>query len=180
VTTRSLQHIVVVGGSLAGLRSCEEFRRQGYDGQLSVVSGEARVFYDRPPLSKQFLAGTFDELRIALTKSEKLDELDVSIQLGVRARALDIQARELVLDDESTISFDGLVIATGATPRHLGEPSGLDGVFVLRTMADAPSLEKGDIATRGQGRCCWRWLSWYGGGSNSEWSWCQRNGHRTT
>ena len=70
-----LDRVVVVGGSLAGLRACEVLRSSGYDGTITLIGAEARRPYDRPPLSKQFLAGAWDEDRIALRKDDAFDAL---------------------------------------------------------------------------------------------------------
>jgi 3-phenylpropionate/trans-cinnamate dioxygenase ferredoxin reductase subunit len=135
--------VVVVGASLAGLRAAETLRREGYDGRLVLVGAESHEPYDRPPLSKQVLAGEVDVDRIALRQAG-YDDLDLELRLGVRAVALDAAAREVTTADgrgtTETVRFDGLVVATGAAPRLL--PSMLDapvpdGVFVLRSLDDA-------------------------------------------
>jgi 3-phenylpropionate/trans-cinnamate dioxygenase ferredoxin reductase component len=133
--------IVVVGGSLAGLRAAEELRRQGFDGTLTVVGDEPHRPYDRPPLSKQLLAGDWEPERIELTVMADggLDSLDVDWRLGVRAAALDVAERTITLAGAETgrLSFDGLVIATGATPRTLPGHGDLAGVHTLRTRDDS-------------------------------------------
>ncbi len=142
----SLRTVVVVGASLAGLRAAETLRREGYDGRLVLVGAETHEPYDRPPLSKQLLAGEVDVDRIALRRAG-YDDLDLELRLGVRAVALDAGAREVTLTPAGgargpaeTVRFDGLVVATGSAPRRL--PSMLDapvpdGVFVLRSLDDA-------------------------------------------
>jgi NADPH-dependent 2,4-dienoyl-CoA reductase/sulfur reductase-like enzyme len=139
--------VVVVGASLAGLRAAETLRREGYDGRLVLVGAEAHEPYDRPPLSKQVLAGEVDVDRIAL-RPAGYDDLDLELRLGERAVALDAGAREVTLAADGrgpseVIGFDGLVVATGAAPRRL--PSMVDapvpdGVFVLRSLDDALAL----------------------------------------
>jgi NADPH-dependent 2,4-dienoyl-CoA reductase/sulfur reductase-like enzyme len=132
--------VVVVGASLAGLRAVETLRREGYDGRIVVVGAEPHLPYDRPPLSKQVLAGEQGPDRLAL-RPAGYDDLDLDLELGTRAVGLDAGARELAIDrgdgrDARALRFDGLVIATGAAPRRLPsmtEPVP-DGVFVLRTL----------------------------------------------
>jgi NADPH-dependent 2,4-dienoyl-CoA reductase/sulfur reductase-like enzyme len=131
--------VVVVGASLAGLRACETLRTDGYAGRITLVGDEAEVPYDRPPLSKKLLAGEWEADRIRLRKPDDVAGLDLDLRLGVRATALDTAARSVELDDGSSLHYGGLVIATGAAPRHLPGPP-LDGVFVLRTLADALAL----------------------------------------
>jgi NADPH-dependent 2,4-dienoyl-CoA reductase/sulfur reductase-like enzyme len=128
-----------VGTSLAGLRSIETLRREGYDGRIVAIGGETHLPYDRPPLSKEFLAGTTDAEGIALRK-QGVDDLDAEWKLGVPATALDVAGRAVVLGDGERVEFDGVVIATGSTPRRLPNQPGLTGVCVLRTLDDAAGL----------------------------------------
>jgi 3-phenylpropionate/trans-cinnamate dioxygenase ferredoxin reductase subunit len=134
-----MRTVAVVGTSLAGLRAIEGLRREGYDGRIVAIGAEAHLPYDRPPLSKEFLAGRVDSADIVLRK-QGVDDLDVDWRLGVPAAALDVSARELTLADGSDLGFDGLVVATGATPRRLANQSVLDGMFMLRTLDDARAL----------------------------------------
>ncbi|HEY8545188.1 MAG TPA: FAD/NAD(P)-binding oxidoreductase [Acidimicrobiales bacterium] len=139
-----MRSIVVVGASLAGLRAVEELRRRGYDGALTVVGDEPHLPYDRPPLSKQVLAGEWDLDRLPLTVQADggLDGLAVDWRLATRATRLDLASRTLEVDAAGrpgTIRFDGLVIATGASPRHL-PTDGLDGIHTLRTLDDCLAI----------------------------------------
>ncbi len=136
----TMEHVVVVGASLAGLRACETLRSEGFAGAITLVGAEDEVPYDRPPLSKKLLAGEWDADRIRLRKPDDFAALDLTWRLGVAATALDTGARRVTLADGSTISYDGLVIATGAAVRRLpGQPQ-LAGVCELRTLADALDL----------------------------------------
>ena len=141
MTARS-QAIVVVGASLAGLRAAEELRSEGFDGTVTVVGDEVHAPYDRPPLSKQVLAGHWDIDRLALTVGVDggIDALDLDWRLGTLATGLDLDARQVVLADGERLGFDGLVIATGATPRRLPGSEGLAGVHTLRTLDDCLAL----------------------------------------
>jgi NADPH-dependent 2,4-dienoyl-CoA reductase/sulfur reductase-like enzyme len=135
----ALQTVVVVGASLAGLRATESLRRDGFDGRIVLVGAETHLPYDRPPLSKQLLAGEWEPQELALRRAP-YDELGIDLRLGVRATALDVAAREITLADGERLAFDGAVIATGATPRTLPGTPELDGIFVLRTVDDALDL----------------------------------------
>ena len=88
--------IVVVGASLAGLRAAEEMRHEGHAGPVVIVGDELHAPYDRPPLSKQFLAGTWDVARIHHHAPDKLDTLGLEFRLGRGPRSLDTEARTLV------------------------------------------------------------------------------------
>ena len=128
----------MVGAGLAGLRSAEALRRGGYGGQLTLVGAETHFPpYDRPPLSKQLLAGTWDLDKVQLRTD---DDLDLDLKLGRRATSLDTRNRRLMLDGGEELSYDGLVIATGAQPRHLPAAADHGGVFVLRTLEDCLAL----------------------------------------
>src|SRR5579872_4293395 len=132
--------IVIVGGSLAGLRAAETLRAEGFSGSVTVVGAESHLPYDRPPLSKQFLAGTWDLDRVQLRPPDKIAGLGLDLRLGRRAASLDVAGHGVELDDGTTLSFDGLVIATGAHPRRLPGAPQLAGVHVLRTVEDSVAL----------------------------------------
>lgn len=134
------QHrIVVVGASLAGVRAAETLRREGFDGTIAVVGDEPRAPYDRPPLSKQVLRGEWGPERIALAAGAD-ESLGLTWERGVAAAGLDPGARTVSLADGRTLSYDGLVIATGAAPRLLPGTAGIAGVGALRTLDDALAL----------------------------------------
>jgi len=136
---RKLERIAVVGASLAGLRAAESLRRLGYGGALVLVGAEKHLPYDRPPLSKELLQGRWEVDRIGLRR-QPYEELELDLRLGVRATALDLAARELVLGDGVRELFDALVLATGASPRRLRGQPDLPGVHLLRTLDDALAL----------------------------------------
>jgi NADPH-dependent 2,4-dienoyl-CoA reductase/sulfur reductase-like enzyme len=129
--------IVVVGASLAGVRAAEELRRLGFDGDLAVVGAESHLPYDRPPLSKQVLAGTWEPDKTRLRVDPAVSD---SLRLGVRATRLDTAEHVVELDTGERLPFDGLVIATGAAPRSLPGTEGMEGAFVLRTLDDCTAL----------------------------------------
>lgn len=140
VTQRNLDRIVVVGGSLAGLRACETLRAAGFVGPITLVSAESHRPYDRPPLSKQLLAGAWEPDRITLRKDEAFDALALDARFGVPASALDLDTRAVVLADGTEVPFDGLIVATGSHPRRLpGQPDQAH-VHELRTLDDALRL----------------------------------------
>ena len=135
-----LEHVVVVGASLAGLRAAETLRQGGFTGGITMIGAEVHLPYDRPPLSKKLLAGEWEPERIALRKPDAYAQLDLVWRLGVAATGLDTQAKRVQLADGSSESYDGLVIATGAAPMRLpGQPQ-VAGVHMLRTLDDALAL----------------------------------------
>lgn len=131
--------VVVVGGSLAGLRAVQALRDGGFRGRLVMVGEEPHLPYDRPPLSKQVLAGTWSSDRTVLADGAQLASLGVELRLGTRAVALDAEARRVTLDDGSVLEGDGVVLATGARPRRLGMAAS-DLAHVLRTLEDQARL----------------------------------------
>lgn len=135
-----MRSVVVVGASLAGSRAVAELREAGFDGRVTLVGAEPHLPYDRPPLSKEVLAGKWGPERTPLHAPDRYDEWDVELVLGRRATELDVAARRVGLDDGRVLDFDGLVIATGATPRRLPGTEGLAGVHVLRTLDDCLAL----------------------------------------
>ncbi len=96
--TGALETVAVVGASLAGLRAIETLRREGFDGRLVLVGAEPHLPYDRPPLSKQLLAGEVEPDEVALRRAS-YDELEVELRLGTRAVHLDLATRTVELDD---------------------------------------------------------------------------------
>ncbi|MEJ3659194.1 FAD-dependent oxidoreductase [Actinomycetes bacterium KLBMP 9759] len=133
-----MRAITVVGASLAGLTATRALRDQGFDGRIVVVGDERHAPYDRPPLSKEFLAGGHSVDDLALTTPED-SELAAEWRLGRRAVALDAAERAVVLDDGARIVADAVVLATGARARSL--PGAVPaGVHVLRTLDDAVAL----------------------------------------
>lgn len=138
-STRDLQHVVVVGASLAGLRAAETLRAAGFEGSVTVVGAEPHHPYDRPPLSKKLLAGEWEPDRIRLRRADG-DDLDVTWRLGVPASGLDVDGRAVQLGDGEVLPFDGVIIATGATPRRLPGQERFAHVHELRTLDDALRL----------------------------------------
>jgi 3-phenylpropionate/trans-cinnamate dioxygenase ferredoxin reductase subunit len=132
--------VTVVGASLAGLRSAQALREHGFDGRIVVVGDEARSPYDRPPLSKAFLAGDVTEQEIALATQQDLEILDAEWFLGCSAIRLRPGCGEVELSDGRAVRTDGVVVATGARPLDLPGGGDLDGVFTLRTLEDAVGL----------------------------------------
>ncbi|CAM3380876.1 FAD-dependent oxidoreductase [Nocardioides dubius] len=134
-----VRRLVVVGASLAGLRAVEAARRAGFDGEVVLVGDEAHLPYDRPPLSKAYLADETPSEPWFRTADHLRDELGVTLMLGTPASGLDAERQVLRVGD-AEVRYDALVIATGATARRWPGTEELGGVHPLRTLDDARSV----------------------------------------
>jgi 3-phenylpropionate/trans-cinnamate dioxygenase ferredoxin reductase component len=132
--------VVIVGGGLAAQRCAEALRRRGYDGAVRMVCAEPEPPYDRPPLSKELLAGDVDEETVAYRPAWWYEEKGVELLLGVRAEGLDPAARRLRLDSGAELAYEKLLIATGGGARRLPFLEGYENVHYLRTLAGARRL----------------------------------------
>lgn len=131
-----LRHVVIVGGGLGGIKTAESLRGLDFSGNISLVSAEEHLPYDRPPLSKKFLSGDWDRERISLTSFDHLRELRVDLFLG--NPAVSVRPGEVVLADGTRFDADAIVLATGLRPRELpGQPP---AAHVLRSLDDAERL----------------------------------------
>ena len=134
---------VVVGASVAGVRTVQALRRRGYEAPITLVGAEQHPPYDRPPLSKDFLLGKLGADDFRLAEPDALAGLGVDLRLGVRATGLDAERREVRLGGDR-LRYETLVIATGATARTL--PTDLAGVHSLRTLDDAAAIRRALVA----------------------------------
>jgi len=133
------ERVVVVGGNIAGLRTVQGLRRDGFAGSIMLVSAEKHVPYNRPPLSKAVLSGEATAESTALVDGAALEVLGLDLRLGTQATGLHLGRREVLTAGEP-VPFDNLVIATGTRPRHLPALETVEGVHVLRTLDDAVAL----------------------------------------
>ena len=135
---------VIVGASLAGINAARTLRLQGQEGPIIVVDADPERPYDRPPLSKQMLTGEWEPEKILLPAGK--EDLGLDFRLGVRAKAVDLSARQITLEGSGgqmeTTAFDSLVIASGASARRLPDSAGIAGVHVVRTLADSLALRE--------------------------------------
>ena len=132
------ERIAIVGASLGGLRTAQGLRGRGkFEGSITLIGAEPHYPYDRPPLSKQLLAGQWGPEQTLLDAPDTVDKLGLDLRLGVRAEGLDLEAREVALSNGGSVAFDALVIATGATPRTLPNTPDLAGIYTLRTIDDS-------------------------------------------
>src|SRR6516225_9384450 len=135
------ESIVIIGGGAAGNAAAEMLRREGYAGPVTMLSADDARPYDRPNLSKDYLAGTAPEEWIPLRPPEFYAEHRIELKLGAHAAAIDAKAREVRLADGSRHHYGALLLATGATPVRLDIPgSNLPHIHYLRTLADSRAL----------------------------------------
>jgi 3-phenylpropionate/trans-cinnamate dioxygenase ferredoxin reductase component len=134
--------VLIVGASAAGLAVAEALRRHGHQGRLTLLGAEPHPPYDRPPLSKQVLAGLWEYERTHLRPTSELAKLEAEFILGDPAVRLDAAAREVVTASGRTLRAETIVLATGLTPSRLPGQDGLTGVHVLRTLDDALALRE--------------------------------------
>jgi 3-phenylpropionate/trans-cinnamate dioxygenase ferredoxin reductase component len=132
---------VIIGGGMAGAKAAESLRAEGYDDRLVLVSAEAELPYERPPLSKSYLAGESTAAEARVHDEAFYAEHDVELLSGRAASRLDPGAHRVELDDGSSLEYERLLIATGAIPRRPPiDGADQDGVHVLRTIADSDAL----------------------------------------
>ncbi|MFC7495992.1 MULTISPECIES: NAD(P)/FAD-dependent oxidoreductase [unclassified Nocardioides] len=136
--------VVLVGGGVGAVSVARRLRGIGYAGPLTLVSDEGVAPYDRPPLSKQYLAGALGDDELGLFRPDELTGLDVTLLTGRVATGLAHGDRELLLEGGGRVPYRVLVVATGARARRLPFGDDLTGVHYLRTLADAERLA-GDV-----------------------------------
>jgi 3-phenylpropionate/trans-cinnamate dioxygenase ferredoxin reductase subunit len=144
--------VIVVGASLAGWRATEALRAEGFAGKITLLGEEPHLPYDRPPLSKQVLAGTWPPEKAVLADKKRSSEMQVHEVLGRRAVRLDVEGRAVETHDGTVLAAEGIVLATGAAPRHLPGTESLgprDGLFTLRTIDDSLALRAAVTAVEG-------------------------------
>ena len=131
--------VVIVGAGLAGARTAETLRTHGFPGRVVLVGDEPVPPYERPALSKEFLAGSRDETSLLLRPPTFWDEHELELLLGDGVTSIDPSSRCVRTSRGCTLEFGALVLATGARPRRLPLRCP-DGVHALRTLADARRL----------------------------------------
>jgi 3-phenylpropionate/trans-cinnamate dioxygenase ferredoxin reductase component len=139
----SEQTHVIVGASLAGAKAAETLRGEGFDGRVVLVGAEAERPYERPPLSKDYLRGEAGREKVYVHGEGFYAEQDIELRLGRTAVSLDAANTQLKLDDGEELSYDRLLLTTGAQPRRLEVPGAeLEGVFYLRSVQDSDALRE--------------------------------------
>lgn len=133
--------MVIVGAGQAGVQISESLRAGGYAGAITLLGDEPYPPYHRPPLSKAWLAGEIDAAQLTMRAPEALGRKDIMLRTGVKVSAIDTASHTVTLSDGSVLAYDGLALATGATPRALPvQGAETNGVLALRTRDDASAI----------------------------------------
>jgi 3-phenylpropionate/trans-cinnamate dioxygenase ferredoxin reductase subunit len=133
-------NVVIAGGGLAAIRTAQALRDLKYPGRITLLSDEACLPYDRPPLSKAYLQGKADEEKIRLASPDTVTELDIEARLNKAVAGVDVNERQVRLADGTRVDYGRLVVATGARPIMLEQLKPFRNVHVLRSMTDADAL----------------------------------------
>ena len=143
-----MEHLVIVGAGQSAIQCITSLRKEDYPGLITLVGEEEHLPYQRPPLSKGFLEDTVSNERLYFKKLEFFIENKVQLKLGTKAEEIDIENNNIHLSDNTKLSFDKLVFATGSSVRKLDFPGkDLNSIHYLRGLDDAPSIKK-DLKTR--------------------------------
>ncbi len=134
--------VVIVGGGLAAQRCAETLRKRGFEEPIRIVCGEEAPPYDRPPLSKELLSGSFDAGGVSFRPSQWYADNEVELLLGRRATALDPSTKTVDLQDGERLHYGKLLVATGSHARRLPMLDRFDNVQALRTLEDARRLQR--------------------------------------
>jgi apoptosis-inducing factor 3 len=143
------ERIVIIGGGAAGFAAAEMLRRESFDGELTLISADEAAPYDRPNLSKDYLAGTAPEDWIPLRPAEFYAQHDIDLRLSTQATAIDLERRQISVAGGEAIAYTKLLIATGAEPVRLEVPGkDLPHVRTLRSFADCRGIIDSTKAAR--------------------------------
>lgn len=135
--------VVILGTGQGGFQVAASLRENGFDGRVVLVGDEAEPPYQRPPLSKAYLAGTADADAVRMRPDRFFAEHDLELRTAARAARIDRAGRRLILASGEALPYDHLVLAPGARNRPLPVPGAeLDGVVQLRTLPEAETLRR--------------------------------------
>jgi 3-phenylpropionate/trans-cinnamate dioxygenase ferredoxin reductase subunit len=135
--------IVIVGAGHAAGQAAASLRQEGYEGEIVIIGDEAHIPYQRPPLSKAYLAGEQGLDRVYLRPEKFYNDKNVTVKVNTRATGIDTEARTVTTDAGETIGYERLLLATGGRPRLLSLPGAdLKGIHYLRTIADVDAIRE--------------------------------------
>ncbi len=144
-----MEHMVIVGGGQTGGQAVETLRRRGYRGPVTLIGDESLLPYQRPPLSKKFLAGTLERDRLLIRHADYYAEHSIDLRLGFAATRIDRERQRVELADGTHVDYDRLLLATGSSARLIRVPGAeLAGVYYLRSVADVERLRPELVAGR--------------------------------
>ncbi|MGL3149986.1 NAD(P)/FAD-dependent oxidoreductase [Microbacterium sp. A82] len=139
----TIHRVIVIGGGLAAGKTAQALRDDGYQGAITLIAAERHLPYERPSLSKDYLAGksSFDDALVH--SADWYRDNDVVVREGTTATSIDTVGHVVRLDDDSSLPYDKLVLATGSTARHLSiEGADADGIHYLRTLEESDAIRK--------------------------------------
>ena len=145
--TTSADGVVIIGAGHGGFQAAVALRHAGFDDRIRLVDGQGGLPYERPPLSKEFLAGKVTAGSLCFGSEEFYERLNIELMAGERAAAVDRSAAQVELASGRRLSYDHLILATGASVRRLPGDA-VEGVLTLRTLPDAEQLAE-RLRTRG-------------------------------
>ena len=141
--------MVIIGAGHAAGQAAASLRQEKYEGAITIIGDENCPPYQRPPLSKAYLQGEQTLDRVLIRPQKFYDDKNITLKLGVRATAIDKDAKQVTLDNGETIDYDNLIISTGSRPRKLNiTGSELPGIHYLRTISDVDAIR----AEMGEGK----------------------------
>lgn len=132
---------LIVGGGAAGFMAATHLRSNGYAGKITMISADDHAPYNRPLLSKMYLAGNIDEDKLLLGGGSWAKKNSVDLQINTRANEINPETKQVILDNGEVLTADYLIIATGAAPQRPPiDGAELDNVYVLRSLHDAKAI----------------------------------------
>lgn len=149
----SEKNIVIIGGGQAASQVATSLRQKNFAGDISILSSEEYLPYQRPPLSKKYLSGELDSERLYLKPEKFYEDQNINVMLNSYVEEIDRSNSKLTFSknngEESTINYDNLVISTGTSPRliPLDNPN-LKGVHYLRSIKDVEGIKKSLIGAK--------------------------------
>ena len=134
---------VIVGAGLTGAKAAEALRAEGFDGRVVLIGEEPERPYERPPLSKEYVRGEAGREKVWVHDEDFYVSHSIELRLGTAVTRVSPSDGELTLADGDKLRYDRLLLAPGASPRHLPIPGGeLDGILYLRTVGDSDALRE--------------------------------------
>ena len=147
MSTGEIKRIIIIGAGQAGGETAQRLRQAGFDGDITLIGEEPSPPYQRPPLSKAYLKGDLPMDRLLLRPASMYAEEHIALLTPVKAVWVDRANRKVRVEGGRELSYDALVLATGARPRKLPlVGADLDGAFLFRTAADADALRPRMVA----------------------------------
>jgi NADPH-dependent 2,4-dienoyl-CoA reductase/sulfur reductase-like enzyme/nitrite reductase/ring-hydroxylating ferredoxin subunit len=132
---------IIIGAGAASFMAAQTLRQEGFTGRLTMISAEEELPYDRTALSKPYLQGKMEKEGLPLRQSDFYSKFGIELLLNSRVVEVEAAKKSLTLETGKTLKYDKLLLASGATPRTLSVPGhDLQGIFVLRSRADADSI----------------------------------------